>query len=93
MIPNFLQLTVNVSKQGKRYLAYAPALDIMTSGKSDKEVRTRFSELVNIFFEEIHAAGTTNEVLTELGWKKVRKQWTPPAVETKAFNVKVPAFA
>lgn len=93
MIPNFLQLKVNVSKQGRRFVAYAPALDIVTSGKSDKEVRLRFNELVNIFFEELHIAGTTTEVLSELGWKKIRKQWTPPLVETKAYSVKVPTFA
>ena len=93
MIPSFLQLTVNVRKQGSRYVAYAPALDISTSGKSDKEVRVRFAELVNIFFEELHSAGTIDEVLSELGWRKVRKQWTPPVVETKAYSVKVPAFA
>ncbi len=93
MIPNSLQLKVNISKQGRRFVAYAPALDIATSGKSDKEVKARFNELVGIFFEELHNAGTTDEVLSELGWKKVLKQWTPPTITTKDFSVKVPTFA
>jgi len=93
MIPNFLKLTVNYSKQGKRYVAYAPALDIATSGRTEKEVQKRFNEIVSIFFEELHEAGTTEDVLSELGWKKIKKQWQPPAVETRSYNVKVPAFA
>jgi uncharacterized membrane-anchored protein len=93
MIPNSLHLKVNISKQGRRFIAYAPALDIMTVGKSDEEVRVRFNELVAIFLEELHNAGTTDEVLTELGWKKVMRQWTPPTITTKNFSVKVPTFA
>jgi hypothetical protein len=87
-------LSVSISKQGRRFVAYSPALDISTSGKSEKDVQTRFSEIAQVFFEEIHEAGTTEAVLSELGWNKKQKEWTPPRViSTKSVGVRVPAFA
>jgi len=86
-------LPVFVTKQGKRFVAYTPALDIATSGKSEKDVRNKFVELANIFFEEITEAGTANDVLTELGWKRVEKRWTPPkVVSSRPVGFCIPAF-
>jgi len=73
-------LPVMIFKQGRRFVGYTPALDISTSGKTEKEVKARFVDLATLFFEEIEAAGTTNAVLSELGWKKVQKKWMPPRV-------------
>ena len=36
--------------QGTDYVAYTPALDISTFGKSKKEAQQNFEELVNVFF-------------------------------------------
>ncbi len=74
------KLPVNIMKQGKSFVAYSPVLDISTAGKSVKDVQKKFIDLVNIFIEEITEAGTINEVLTELGWKKVKKNWNPPKI-------------
>lgn len=87
-------LPVLITKQGKRFVAYTPALDISTSGKSEKDVKSKFEEMTNIFLEEIHEAGTEKEVLQELGWRKIEKKWTPPEViSTRSVNVRTPAFA
>ena len=94
-----LSLTVNISKQGSRFVAFSPALDISTSGKDEAEAKKRFEELVEIFFEELHELGTTEDVLTELGWNKVQPktsahsaaQWLPP--HTTQVQVKVPVLA
>jgi hypothetical protein len=85
-------LPVHITKQGKRFVAYTPALDISTSGKSEKEVKVRFTEIVALFLEEIMEAGTINDVLSELGWKKEQKKWTPPRVISSqhiGFNIPV----
>jgi len=88
------KLTVVITKQGKRLVAYTPALDISTSGKSEKDVKARFSELAKLFFEEIVEAGTTDDVLSELGWKKVQKKWAPPTViSEKSVSFNIPALA
>lgn len=73
-------LPVLITKQNKRFVAYTPALDISTSGKSEKDVKARFIELASLFLEEIIEAKTADDVLSELGWKKVQKGWTPPKI-------------
>ncbi len=75
-----VNLPVSVLKEGKKFVAYTPALDISTSGSTYKEAKKRFEEVVRIFFEEIYERGTLEEVLKELGWKKTQKKWKPPVV-------------
>ena len=90
----FFNLSVVITKQNKRFVAYTPALDIATSGKSEKEVKERFVELANVFLEEIISAKTVNDVLSELGWTKVQKKWTPPQiVSSQSIGFKISAFA
>ena len=67
-------LPVSILREGDRFIAYSPALDISTSGKTHKEVSNRFSELASIFLEEIIKKGTLEEVLRESGWKKIKFQ-------------------
>lgn len=75
-----LKLPVSFLREGKKYVAYTPALDLSTSGKSYAEAKRRFEEIVNIFFEELIKKGTLEEVLLDLGWKRIRAKWNPPVV-------------
>ena len=91
-----LRLTVNFIKEGKQVVAYAPALDISTFGKTEAHAKKRFQELVKIFLKDISDRHVVDEVLTELGWKKVlvrnqQPQWVPPVV--KSINLQVPIGA
>ena len=87
-------LPVLITKQNKRFVVYTPALDISTSGKSEKEAKKRFVKIVNVFLEEIIEAKTIEDVLSELGWKKVQKKWAPPKVVSSNFiNLKIPYLA
>ena len=87
-------LPVLITKQNRRFVAYTSALDISTTGKSEKEAKKRFVELANIFLEEIFTAGTASDVLTELGWSKVQKKWTPPqVVSSRPVGLRVPVLA
>lgn len=87
-------LPVLITKQNRRFVAYTPALDISTSGKSEKEVKKRFVELANTFIEEIITAGTVNDVFAELGWHKVQRKWTPPQViSSQSINLRTLALA
>lgn len=84
-------LPVSFLKEGKYYIAYTPALDLSTSGKSLIEVKRRFGEAVQIFFEEIIEKGSLDEVLNGLGWQKIKKQWTPPMLITQEItNFRIP---
>ena len=80
--------------EGRLFVAYTPALDLSTSAKTYKEVRARFDEIVQIFFQEIIDKGTFEETLQDLGWKKLRKAWSPPRVvaqDTKRVTIPLPA--
>ncbi len=88
------KLPVVITKQGHQFVAYSPALDISTVGNSKRNVQKRFEELVSLFLEELAQAGTMYDVLTELGWKQVKKVWNPPqVVSTNTIAVKMPAYA
>jgi len=91
-----IKLTVNFIKDRKQVIAYSPALDISTVGKSEEHAKKRFQELVNIFLKDISERKVVNEVLTELGWKKIsnpnsKSEWVPPRV--RSIDLKVPMVA
>ncbi len=87
-----LKLPVSVLREGEKYIAYTPALDLSTSGDSYEEVKRRFGEIVNIFIEELIKKGTLEQVLFDLGWKKIQAKWNPPIVISQDFQtIKIPA--
>ena len=90
-----LKLTVNFIKERNQVIAYSPALDISTVGKTEAHAKRRFDELVRIFLKDIMERKVTDEVLTELGWTKSyarsKPQWIPPAV--KSIDLQVPVVA
>lgn len=89
-----IKLQFSIIRQGKRYIAYSPALDISTSGKTMREAQKRFSELIDIFVEELVKNNTLEEVLLDLGWIKEKNQWEPPKIiKQESFNIRVPVAA
>ena len=58
-------LPFSILKERKYYIAYSPALDLSTSGKTFEEAKRRFEEVVEIFFEEVLEKGTLDNVLRE----------------------------
>jgi len=75
-----VNLPITVFKEGKSYVAYSPALNLSTSAKTYQKAQVRFAETVKIFFEELADMGTTDKVLSGLGWQKVNSTWRPPIV-------------
>lgn len=74
-------LSVIFFKEGNKFIAYSPALNLSTCGDSVGEAKKRFEEIEQLFFEEIDKMGTLEDVLLECGWKKVnypQKRWQPP---------------
>jgi predicted RNase H-like HicB family nuclease len=87
-------LPVSILKQGEYFVAYTPALDISTYGKTIEEAQRNFSELIAVFFSEFDDERTLGNVLESLGWTKNRSDWTPP-VEVKHLQqpFTMPSFA
>ena len=85
-----VSMPVALIKEGNVYVAWTPALDISTSGKTEHEAKKNFDELVSIFFEEFTDNPSALEIVLEsLGWTKQQKQWTPPKVTNTIQNVSV----
>ncbi|MBI4127649.1 MAG: hypothetical protein HY459_01115 [Parcubacteria group bacterium] len=84
-------LSIVILKEGTRFIAYAPALDLSTGGTTVKIAKKRIVEAATLFFEEIDRKGTTEEVLSELGWQKAKRQWRPPLlVSRESQSLRVP---
>ncbi|MBI2426423.1 MAG: type II toxin-antitoxin system HicB family antitoxin [Candidatus Kerfeldbacteria bacterium] len=87
-----MKLHVMILKEGKRFVAYAPSLDLSTSGKTFEEAKKRFGEIVDIFVEEIVESGTVDQVLDELGWERIKNEWRPPVVVSQELKqIQIPA--
>jgi hypothetical protein len=87
-----VNLPVSFLKEGKSFVAYTPALDLSTSGKTLAEAERRFADAVGVFFEELHRMGTLDEVLRDLGWVKVKREWrSPMPVAHRTTKLCVPA--
>ena len=85
-------LSVTILREGKRFVAYSPGLDLSTSGKTLVEASRRFTEAAMIFFEELTKKGTLEEALLDLGWQKKNKVLEPPLVASqKAEKIMVAA--
>src|SRR3989338_8575209 len=87
-------LSLTIFREGNKFVAYTPALDLSTSGDTFDQVKKRFGEAVTIFFEETFKRGTLDQALKELGWQKIHAKWTPPqVVACTSETVQVPAYA
>lgn len=86
-----VQLPVFIFREGEQFVAYTPALDLSTSAPTFEEVKKNFDDAARVFFEEVEQMGTTDHVLSELGWQKLEHRWTPPAfVSQEHSEVAVP---
>ncbi|HUC01572.1 MAG TPA: hypothetical protein VMA75_01550 [Candidatus Paceibacterota bacterium] len=84
-------LPVIFFKERGQFVAYTPALDLSTAGKTLGQAEKHFKEAVGLFFEECHKMGTLDAVLRDLGWEKSRTGWVSPvAVVQGSRTISVP---
>ena len=74
------QVPVMFLREGKTFIAYSPALDIATAGTSHNEAKKRFTEFIDIFFDELVEHGKLEEALLDLGWQKTPQGIKPPLI-------------
>lgn len=84
------QLPVFVLEEGGVFIAFSPALDLSTSGQTPAEAKKRFSEAMELFFEELKERGSVKEVLESLGWQRKGGQWHPPHLIESEFERMTP---
>lgn len=87
-------LPVTIFREGEAFVAYTPALDLSSVGKTEADAKRMFAEAVEAFFEELAVMGTTEAALKDLGWTNSDGKFAPPlVVEQSLMNVMVPSFA
>jgi hypothetical protein len=69
-------LPVTILREADQFVAYTSVLDLSTSGDSFEQAKNRFSEIVQIFFDECLNMGTLESVLLNLGWNKQNMKYT-----------------
>ncbi len=91
-----VNLPVSFLKEGNKFIAYTPALDLSTCGNTFEQAKKRFTEALQIFIHELIKMGTLEQVLSDCGWKKVarpRSHWVPPVlVGQEQQSVKIPSY-
>lgn len=89
-----VKIPVSIFREDDVFVAYTPVLDLSTSGKNHAQVKERFVEAVGVFFEELLQKGTLDEVLADLGWKKIKRSWSPPTpIAQEKVEIQVPVSA
>jgi predicted RNase H-like HicB family nuclease len=73
-------LFINVFKQGKFYVAYCPALDMSSCGKTEKQSLKMIDEAIHILFEELDAEKKLESFLLDMGWEKKDNKLQPPII-------------
>jgi len=82
----FVNLPVSFIRESDQFVAYTPALDLSTFGKTLEEAKKNFSEAVEVFFDELTSMGTLEDVLLDLGWKKQGDHLVPPLVISQGIE-------
>jgi hypothetical protein len=65
-------------QEGKYVVAYAPALELSSYGRSAPAAKRAFEEAVGIFLDATERKGTLERVLLKLGWTLSRNRYEPP---------------
>ncbi len=81
-------------RDGGAFICYSPAFDLVAHGDSFEDARRSFAQTLKLFIEEVTKKGTWEAVLSEYGWEKIKKDWTPPRIigqESKAIEIPIPA--
>ncbi len=76
-----IDVPVMFFREGDHMVAYCPALELSSYGKTEEKAKKAFEQAVNIFFEETERKGTLEKVLLSLGWSLRQKpscRYEPP---------------
>ena len=63
-----IQFTMQIFKEAKLYVAYAPELDVSSCGTTEAKAKRNLREAVHLFLEEAKKLGTLNQILEEAGY-------------------------
>lgn len=65
-----LNITIEIWKKEKWFVARCPELDFVSQGKTRNEAKENLLEVISIQFEEMSETGTLEDYLAECGYEK-----------------------
>ena len=87
-------LPVTIFREGEAFVAYTPALDLSSVGKTEEEAKKMFTEAVEAFFEDLSETKMLGAVLLDLGWTKTDGNFMPPkVVKHSLMSFRIPELA
>ena len=74
-----IEYTVQIWKEGEKFVAHAMPLDVMSAGQTPDEARKALDEAVHLFLLTAEEMGTISEVLEDAGYKADQENWIGPS--------------
>ena len=87
-------LPLEISREGKWFIAQCPALDLVAQGKTAAKAVRAMSDAVDLFLKELRDMGTLEDVLAECKWRKIQERgeyeprFVPPASEHRDLKIR-----
>ena len=74
-----LSFTVHLFREGDRYVAHVPELDISSCGETQEKARANIKDAVRGFLEAAEDnKGILDEILEEAGYQRIGAEWKGP---------------
>lgn len=73
-----ISFKVEIWREGKMYVSYAPEFSVASCGKKPEEARKNIGEAVELFLEEAKKMGTLKGILKEAHFEKQNGSWEGP---------------
>ena len=76
-----LQFIGQIWQEGRKYIGFAPQLQVASCGKTKDEAQKKLVEALEGFIETARDMGTLEDILKEAGFvfeKKQNNKWTAP---------------
>ncbi len=74
-----IQFNIEIWKEGNRYVAYNPQLNLSSWGKTIEAAKKNFYEATEAFLEEAERMGSLEQILEEAGFI-FDKNWKAPKI-------------
>jgi hypothetical protein len=81
-----VNVTVNIFKEGGRFIADCPTLQHTTHGATAIKVKKNFHEVLSLWRESVCERKMLRRALTQLGWT-FKPTLIPAETEYKSFNI------
>lgn len=73
-----ISYTVHTFKEGNKFVAYVPELDVSSCGSTNEEAGKNIREAVQAFLQISAEMGTLQDILEEAGYIREGDSWRAP---------------